>query len=99
VEVRADVVEELGADVHVFFPVDAAPVVVEARDATDDSSMLPGGGTLFCARIEPDALVPVGATVPLAVDLRRAHFFDPETGASLLASEQVEGAVAEAVTP
>jgi multiple sugar transport system ATP-binding protein len=99
VEVRADVVEELGADVHVFFPVDAAPVVVEARDATDDSSMLPGGGTLFCARIEPDALVPVSATVPLAVDLRRAHFFDPETGASLLASEQVEGAVAEAVTP
>jgi multiple sugar transport system ATP-binding protein len=100
IDVRADVVEELGADAHVFFAVEAPPVIVDARDATDDSSMLPGGGALFNARVDPRAVVAAGAVVRLAVDPARFHFFDAESGHSLLqptlapaAAPRVPGAV------
>jgi multiple sugar transport system ATP-binding protein len=85
-DVRADVVEELGADAHVFFAVDAKPVVVEARDGADDPSVLAEGGVLFNARVEPSAPVRAGTTARLAVDPAKFHFFDPETGATLLAA-------------
>jgi multiple sugar transport system ATP-binding protein len=83
IEARLEVVEELGADAHVFFAVDATPYAVEAQ-AARDSTLLAGQGAVFTARVDPAARVRVGEVVDLAVDPGRFHFFDPETGRSLL---------------
>jgi multiple sugar transport system ATP-binding protein len=81
--IDANVLEELGADAHVFFSVDAAPAG-DAKAAAGQAEPLAGDGTLFTARVEPDTTVRVGDRVRLAVDPARFHFFDPETGRSLV---------------
>jgi multiple sugar transport system ATP-binding protein len=87
--VRAEVVEDLGAETHVIFPLDAPRVVAEAVRAAEDPAQ--GGETLFAddqralftARIEARGPVATGATLELAVDTGRMHFFEPSTGAVL----------------
>jgi multiple sugar transport system ATP-binding protein len=87
-EAKVTVLEELGADAHIFFPVDAAPAR-DAKAAAGQVEPLEGEGTLFTARVEPNATTRVGDRVRLAVDPARFHFFDPETGRSLV-GEPVE---------
>ena len=82
------VLEELGADAHIFFPVDAAPAG-DAKAAAGQAEPLAGEGTLFTARVEPSTTTRVGDRLRLAVDPARFHFFDPETGRSLV-GEPVE---------
>ena len=77
------VVEELGADAHIFFPVDAAPAR-DAKAAAGQVEPLEGEGTLFTARVAPSTTTRVGDRLRLAVDPARFHFFDPETGRSLV---------------
>ena len=84
IQARAEVVEELGADAHVFFSVDAAPVAVEVREEVETESLLAGAATLFTARVDPSATVRVGEIVSLTVDPARFHFFDISSGASLV---------------
>jgi multiple sugar transport system ATP-binding protein len=84
IQARAEVVEELGADAHVFFRVDAVPVSVEEAPARE-ADLIAQAGTLFTARVDPAAHVRVGESVELAVDPARFHFFDPSDGRSLLA--------------
>jgi multiple sugar transport system ATP-binding protein len=83
IDADVTVLEELGADAHVFFSVDAAPAG-DAKAAAGQAEPLAGDGTLFTARVEPDTTVRVGDRVRLAVDPARFHFFDPETGRSLV---------------
>jgi multiple sugar transport system ATP-binding protein len=85
-EATVTVLEELGADTHVFFLVDAAP----ASEAKAAAEPLAGDGTLFTARVEPDTTARVGARVRLAVDPARFHFFDPESGRSLVGAPTTE---------
>ena len=87
-EATVTVLEELGADAHIFFPVDAAPAR-DAKAAAGQVEPLEGEGTLFTARVEPNATTRVGDRLRLAVDPARFHFFDPETGRSLV-GEPVE---------
>ena len=82
-EATVTVVEELGADAHVFFPVDAAPAR-DAKASAGQAEPLAGEGTLFTARVEPETTIRVGDRLRLAVEPARFHFFDPETGRSLL---------------
>ncbi len=93
--VKADVVEELGAETHIIFAVDAPRVSAEAvRAATEDED-----GTLFAddqraqftARVDGRKRVLPGDEVDLAVDSGRFHFFEPETGVTL-ASGALAGA-------
>jgi multiple sugar transport system ATP-binding protein len=88
--VRADVVEELGAETLVIFTVDAPRVSAEAvRDAEETSA--DDEGKLFAddrratmtASVDAKRPVTVGADVELAVDNRSLHYFDPETGLAL----------------
>ncbi|HXH95795.1 MAG TPA: sn-glycerol-3-phosphate ABC transporter ATP-binding protein UgpC, partial [Gaiellaceae bacterium] len=53
IDVRIEVVEELGADTHVIFEVDAPPVdVSEVREAAgDEEALLAHEGTIFTARV------------------------------------------------
>jgi multiple sugar transport system ATP-binding protein len=78
-DVRVEVLEELGSDAHVFFQVDAAPVTAEVLEAHDEG-LLPADQALFTARVDARTAARVGDTLQLSVDPARFHFFDPETG-------------------
>ncbi|MFL5947041.1 MAG: ABC transporter ATP-binding protein [Gaiellaceae bacterium] len=90
------VLEELGADAHVFFQVDAAPAG-DARAASGQAELLAGEGTLFTARVDPRTTTRVGDQVCLAVDPARFHFFDPDTGRSLVGAPAEEPELARTV--
>jgi multiple sugar transport system ATP-binding protein len=81
-DVDVQVVEDLGADAHVIFPVDAPPVdVTEVREAAgDEEALLPADRAVFTARVDPQTSARVGQTLRLAVDPSRFHLFDPATG-------------------
>jgi multiple sugar transport system ATP-binding protein len=84
-EVNVTVLEELGSDAHVFFPVDAPRISSEGLQAADDdAALLAEEQSLFNARVDARTEARVGGRLRLAVDPERFHFFDPETGTSLL---------------
>jgi multiple sugar transport system ATP-binding protein len=86
VEAEVVVFEELGSDAHVFFRVEATRVATGALDdeADDATDLVVDRGSLLNARVDPRTSARVGGTLHLAVDPARFHFFDAETGASLL---------------
>jgi multiple sugar transport system ATP-binding protein len=86
IDVEVVVLEELGSDAHVFFHVDAPRITPEAIEAEgeDDASLVAQEIALLNARVDPRTAGRVGRSLRLAVDPARFHFFDPETGASLL---------------
>jgi multiple sugar transport system ATP-binding protein len=87
IEVDVEVVEELGAETHVIFSVDAPPVDVSgAREEADEDVMLGETRTHFTARVDPQTSARPGTRLRLAVDPARFHYFDPETGDRLAAT-------------
>jgi multiple sugar transport system ATP-binding protein len=88
IEIQVEVLEELGSDAYVFFGVDAPRITAEAVEASaEDASLLAEERALFTARVDPRSAARVGSRLRLAVDPARFHFFDPETGASLVAQQ------------
>jgi multiple sugar transport system ATP-binding protein len=87
IEITPAVVEELGSDLLVFFPVEAARVASAAAREAEEESLLPADQALFSARLDPRTEAQVGRPLQVAVDATQFHFFDPENGASLLATE------------
>jgi multiple sugar transport system ATP-binding protein len=89
IEVDVVVVEELGSDAHVFFHVDANRIATSSLDdeGDDGADLVVDRGSLLNARVDPRTAARVGGRVRLAVDPTRFHFFDVETGASLLRSD------------
>jgi len=88
-EVDVEVLEELGSDAHVFFPVEAEQVLIEdalSDDREDSPTMLAAERerTLLVARVDARTKAKVGDRVRLAVDPARLYFFSPESGESLL---------------
>ncbi|HEX3056088.1 MAG TPA: sn-glycerol-3-phosphate ABC transporter ATP-binding protein UgpC [Gaiellaceae bacterium] len=86
IEVEVVVLEDLGADAHVIFPIDAPRVdAVDLRAAREnDEAVLVDEGALFNARIDPRSSARRGGRLRLALDPSRLHFFDRRTGDSLL---------------
>jgi multiple sugar transport system ATP-binding protein len=83
--VTVEVLEELGSDAHVFFRVAAPRVTFESHgESEDEAGILAADDSLFTARVDPSTSARVGDPLELAVDSRRFHFFDAETGDSLL---------------
>ena len=84
IEATIDRVEALGADILGFFTIDAAPVKSEAiAEATggglEEVSLITREGTPFCATFEPRSGLRRGDRVDVTIDVRRLHFFDPES--------------------
>jgi multiple sugar transport system ATP-binding protein len=82
-----DVREDLGSEVLVHFGVKAPPVRgadvaaavgEEALEAT--AAQAKEKGSLFTARLDRATRAREGEPIELAVDTRRLHYFDPETG-------------------
>src|SRR5215213_9998186 len=85
IDVRIEVVEELGSDAHVFFHVEAPSVTAELLEAAeeDQAGLLRSDLALFTARVDARTRARPGADLRLAIDPARFHFFDLDTGASL----------------
>ena len=75
-----ELTEELGSETMVHFSVDAVPVPVEERQ-----DLHPAGarGVPFVATFSPRTEVRPDETIAIAVDTKRLHFFDRETGRSI----------------
>ncbi len=88
IEVEATVVEELGSESHVIFPIDA-PVVdadpLHAAAGNEEQAVLVADDrqSLFTATVNPASKVRPGSKLTLAVDSARFHFFDVDSGESL----------------
>jgi multiple sugar transport system ATP-binding protein len=87
VNVDVSVLEDLGADAHVIFPIDAARVSAEDLEAAVDEPVegliADDQRSLFNARVDPRTSAAPGRPIRLAVNPAQFHFFDPETGAAL----------------
>jgi multiple sugar transport system ATP-binding protein len=97
IEVTASVLELLGSEVHVIFPVNAPPVQTEetrsAQDTDDEAKLLADDTrALFTAAIDPRTRARQGESVRLTVNPARFHFFDPGTGTSLRSEPALAGA-------
>jgi multiple sugar transport system ATP-binding protein len=91
IDVTVVVLEELGSDAHVFFRVEATRVAVETLDGEEDDGvdLVTDHGSLLNARVDPRTTARLGSSMRLTVDPARFHFFDPESGASLLLPDAV----------
>jgi multiple sugar transport system ATP-binding protein len=84
--VTVDIKEDMGSEVILHFAVDARPVKTEAvaevvtAEAIDAGVAQAHEGTPFVARVDRSTQAREGERVELAVDTRRLHFFDLETG-------------------
>ena len=88
IEGNVTVEENLGAEVLVFFPVDAAPVetddIVSIREGEEQALLAQDARALFSARLPSGRRQFIGKKIRLALDPERCFFFDPVTGDSLL---------------
>jgi multiple sugar transport system ATP-binding protein len=86
IDVEVVVLEELGSDAHVFFRVHATRIAAETLGEDEDSTtdLVTDRGSLLNARVDPRTAARIGHTLRLAVDPSRFHFFDADSGASLL---------------
>jgi multiple sugar transport system ATP-binding protein len=101
VRVIADVVEDLGAESHVVFPIDAPRVSADAVRAaadveSDDEGKLfqDDQRAIFTASVDARRACAPGVEIELAVDNERFHFFDPATGDALGAGAREPAAAA-----
>jgi multiple sugar transport system ATP-binding protein len=83
-EITVDRVEALGSNLLCFFTADAPPATsASIAEATggglDEVALITREGTPFCATFEPRSGIRAGDTVEVTVDVRRLHFFDPDT--------------------
>jgi multiple sugar transport system ATP-binding protein len=89
IRVLADVVEDLGAETHLIFSLDAPRVSADAVRAAveaasdDEGQLFADDRASFTASIDSKRAVRTGEPVELAVDHRSLHFFDPDTGLAL----------------
>jgi multiple sugar transport system ATP-binding protein len=92
IPVLVEVREAMGSEVYAHFRVDAPPVLTEdTRDLAADHGLedleLEGEGqtgtAMFVARLNPRTTAVRGKPMELEVDVRRLHFFDPETGQAI----------------
>jgi multiple sugar transport system ATP-binding protein len=95
VPARLEVVENLGAEIHAVFPIDAPRVNVEAvREAAagegeaGDEQLLADERSLFTASLAARVPPAAGDQVELAIDTSRLQFFDSQTGLALRAGSQ-----------
>jgi multiple sugar transport system ATP-binding protein len=90
IDVSVAVLEELGADSHTFFRVDAPRITAEMLEAQDEATLLAEPTALFSARVDPKTRARVGESLELAVDPSAFHFFDRDSGKALVAEAAAE---------
>jgi multiple sugar transport system ATP-binding protein len=88
IEAEVKVQENLGAEVLVFFPLEAAAVesddLVRAHAGEEHAALLADERAIFTARLLSTSRTAAGKTIRLGLDPRLCHFFDPESGSSIV---------------
>jgi multiple sugar transport system ATP-binding protein len=85
-DVEVAVVEELGSDTHVIFPLEAPRVdsdEVRETQEEEEELILAGDRAVFNARVDASSRARPGDGLRLALDPKHFHYFDPRTGANL----------------
>jgi multiple sugar transport system ATP-binding protein len=82
-DVDVAVVEELGSDTYVIFPVAAPRVVTDDRESEEDDRLIGGESSSFTARVTAESRVRPGSPLRLVVNPAGFHFFNRETGQNL----------------
>ena len=94
IECNVTVEENLGAEVVVFFPIEAAPVetddIVSIRESEEEALLVQEARALFTARLPSGTRRLIGKKIRLALNPERCYFFDPATGESLVARKAVD---------
>jgi multiple sugar transport system ATP-binding protein len=95
IEGEVTVEENLGAEVLVFFPINAAPVetdeIVSIRAGEEEEALLAQESrALFTARLPSGTRQLLGQKIRLALDPARCYFFDPVTRESLVMREAAD---------
>jgi multiple sugar transport system ATP-binding protein len=85
IEVTVDLIERLGAEILLEFPVDGPRVVTDAAQATtvdgDDHQLLVDDSrTRFVTQLRGDVQVTVGRPIEVYLNTAQLHLFDPTTG-------------------
>ena len=91
---RVQGIEALGSELLAYVDIEATPVLVEDvlegivdMEAAEDIAELKGNAdgvrATVVARLDPSASVHPDDTLELAVDLRRLHFFDLDSGTAI----------------
>ena len=96
-EVDVVVLEELGSDTHVIFPIDAPRVEAEdlrAAQDDEDEALLVDDRSVWNGRVASKTSARPGSRLRLAVDPEQLYFFDPDTGATLTEPAPVAAAAA-----
>jgi multiple sugar transport system ATP-binding protein len=95
IEVVPEVIEDLGSEIHVIFPIEAPPVITEetlaaaaeeGAEPTEDTTALPLGArdrNAFVARVGSRSGARVREPMRLAIDASRLHVFDRATGLAI----------------
>jgi len=102
-ETKIDVLEALGSDYYAHFTVDSARVtsseLEELAEETDPGGVAPAAdGVQVVARLAAASGIKQGHEAQLWVDTSQLQVFDPETGRSLLTSENSPLEVSESTT-
>jgi multiple sugar transport system ATP-binding protein len=89
-----DIREDMGAEVYLHLRVDAERVSSEAvREALEPEAAEVAEqrrGTVLVARVDRETDAREGERIELAVDLRRLHFFDLDTGLGIYETRPAE---------
>ena len=92
IPVMVEVREAMGPEIFAHFTLDAPPVLTEdtrdlaadkGLDSEDVEGQAESGSAKFVARLNPRTSAVRGRAMELAVDVRRLHFFDLETGRAI----------------
>ncbi len=102
---RVELVEALGNESLVHFSTDARTVRARGGAWAPDPAAAHAAGEIAgasaaegVARVDPSVPVAAGDRIALAVDVRRLHFFDPESGEAIGATGRTDAA-ARAAAP
>ncbi len=84
IHAKVDLIEALGAEILAHFNVDAVAVDVGDPDAMEDLLV---DGSPCVGRFNPRSAIKLGDEIEVTVDTSRCHFFDPDSGLSLAATD------------
>jgi multiple sugar transport system ATP-binding protein len=87
-QVKPDLIEDLGSEKQVIFTLDAPRIAAEAVRAAldtgdDEGTLFADDRAVFTACVDARRMIASGSEVELAVDCERLHFFDPVSGLAL----------------
>ena len=83
-DVDVTLLEDVGADAHACFRVDANAASTDERTSgREEETLIAGDGMTFTARVNPATAARAGAALRLAVDPSGFHYFDGASGERL----------------